>query len=126
MAALTMRVGLQWALTKSGCMLENPCILPYPVARQGDNGRGADNQQETELCFLAARRKERRGILRDCTPENRALNSSRPGLESRCHNASSRYLIRLPVLSRHGFKSQSDHQGDLVLGMPKVAKFLVG
>ena len=40
--------------------------------------------------------------------------------------ASSRYLIRQPVEVVHGFKSQSDHQGDLVLGKPKVAKFLVG
>lgn len=37
-----------WALIKSGCMLEHPCILPYPTERCGDNGRGADNQQETE------------------------------------------------------------------------------
>jgi len=37
-----------WALIKSGCMLEHPCILPYPIERCGDNGRGADNQQETE------------------------------------------------------------------------------
>ncbi len=113
-----MRVGLQRALSKSGCMLEHPCILPYPAARQGDNGRGADYQQETE------KRKLRR-ILRDCTPENRALNSS-PSRAGKSMFASSRYLIRLPVLSRHGFKSQSDHQGDLVLGKPKVAKFLVG
>ena len=34
--------------------------------------------------------------------------------------------IRRTRLTEHGFKSQSDHQGDLVLGMPKVAKFLVG
>ena len=65
------------------------------------------------------------GILRDCTPENRAVNSS-PSRAGKSMFASSRYQSVEPVLSLHGFKSQSDHQGDLVLGMPKVAKFLVG
>ena len=73
----------------------------------------------------AARPSRARRILRDCTPENRAETVHRPGLE-RSRFASSRYQSVEPVLRQHGFKSQSDHQGDLVLGMPKVAKFLVG
>ena len=62
-------------------MLEHPWILPYPtlVEMQGEVTMG-------EVRTISRKPKERKllGILRDCTPENRAKNSSRPGLESRC------------------------------------------
>lgn len=98
----------------------NPVNPPLPW-RQGNNGRGADNPQETF-------RTE--GILRDCTPEDRATNGSpSPGWNVWFGQVAVPSVD--PVLAPHGSKRQSDLRSDpdpawRTPRLPKVAKFLVG
>ena len=81
MAALTMRVG-----HFKGPSL-NPAVCwniraSSPTPPQGEVTMGEVRTiSRKPSCLLAARREERRRILRDCTPENRAETVHRPGLE---------------------------------------------